>query len=108
MLRFFLSVVFVLGFLEATRATPPSVIVVQYRPRNGDVTVAREGGRTEHITLQPEYKKSAEPTAQQLRGLFARLYEEGYLLQNSVSYGVINSDDIVTYVFVKPATSAEK
>ncbi|GAB3297487.1 hypothetical protein ACFQT0_02215 [Hymenobacter humi] len=103
MLKLLLSVVFTVMVSLAALGSPPSVVLVQYRGYQEDITVTRGAQQTERIKPPTALGKNKNAKVEQLHALFTKLYEEGYTLQNSSMFKSANtSEELVTYVFVKP------
>jgi hypothetical protein len=103
MRTFLLSAVFAVMVSLSAFATPPSVVLVQFHGYERLITITRGAGKTESIqTLAPAPKNYAA-NAEQLQALFAKLYEEGYVMQATATSGAGNTvHEVVSYVFVKP------
>ncbi|RTQ48519.1 hypothetical protein EJV47_16235 [Hymenobacter gummosus] len=94
-----------LFWLLSTEAmcAPPGVLLVQLKPYVGTIMVTRGVGKTETIQQKPNIPKHEQENIEQLHTLFAKLYSEGFVLQNSATSGSVTlHTEIVTYVFVKP------
>lgn len=102
MRKFLMSAVFTVVSLVAF-ANPPSVVLVQCHWSSRVITVTRGPGKTESMPTLPAVEKNYATNAEQLQQLFAKLYEEGYSLQNSsITAAGIPSIETVSCVFVKP------
>ena len=103
MRSFLLSAVFTVMVSFVALAVPPGVVLVQYHWSSRLITVTRGPGKTENIPTSPINEKNYAVNAERLQELFAKLYEEGYSLQNSSTIAAgFPSIETVTYVFVKP------
>ncbi|MCC3154186.1 hypothetical protein Q3A66_04760 [Hymenobacter sp. BT770] len=103
MLKLLMSVVFTVMISLTAFATPPSVVLVQFRGYQQDITVTRGAQQTERIKAPSVLDKNKNASVEQLHALFAKLYQEGYTLQNSSVTGSADARaELVTYVFVKP------
>lgn len=104
MKAFVLGALLVLSVSLTALASPPSIVMVQYRsdPNGSKLTLTRGVKQSKAYPA----KSAGDPdwdlaNMEQLQVMFTGLYGEGYSLQNStvVADGNVH---LTTYVFVKP------
>jgi hypothetical protein len=104
MKAFVLSTLLLLAVSLTALASPPSIVLVQYRSEPGEskLTITR-GVKQSKVYAAKSMGDSDWDLAnmEQLQVMFTGLYGEGYTLQNSTVV-VDGSVHLTTYVFVKP------
>ena len=104
MKAFVVSALLVLAMSLTALASPPSIVMVQYRSEPGESKLTITRGLKQSKVYPAKAMGDTDwdlANLEQLQVLFTGLYGEGYTLQNS-TVAVEGRVHLTTYVFVKP------